>query len=92
MSIHEKTIKQLVRNQVHEVANIVMDMNLVQGRHIEMSIFPGGVSVKEERDGCEPRFASASLPPLAMPETALNNVESLLSVLRGHWRWQGGAQ
>ncbi|OWV29482.1 hypothetical protein [Halomonas campaniensis] len=92
MSIHEKTLKQLVRNQVHEVANIVMDMNLIQGRHVKMRIFPGGVSVTEEREGHEPHFVSASLPPLAMPEAALNNVESLLSVLRGHWRWQGGAQ
>ncbi|MBS3670168.1 hypothetical protein [Vreelandella boliviensis] len=85
MSIHEKTLKQLVRNQVHEVANIVMDMNLIQGRHVEMSIFPGGVSVTEEMDGREHRLISASLPPLAMPETALNNVESLLSRLRGQW-------
>lgn len=91
MSIVDQTVKQLVRNRVHELCDRVMDMNIKQGRHLELSLTPGGVSVTEERAGKDPRFFSASLPPLTTPVLALENLEDMLSSVRAH-QSQGASQ
>lgn len=79
MSIHDQTIKQLVRNQVHQLTDIVMDMNIKQGRRVALSLLPGRVSVVEEMPADRTRLFSASLPPNLTPAESLDRLEWMVA-------------
>ncbi|MBR2512730.1 MAG: hypothetical protein IKE45_01695 [Halomonas sp.] len=91
MSIVEKTTAQLVRNRVHDLADMVLDMQVLQQRCAVMVIAPGGVSVKDAHDDDEETLFSTSLPPLTTPERALNGLEQMVGELRAYQN-KGGAQ
>lgn len=84
MSIFDQTIKQLVRSRVHELCDRVMDMNIKQGRHVQLSLTPSGVSVTEEMADQDSHLFYATLPPLTTPVLALENLEDMLSSVRAH--------
>lgn len=91
MSIQDKTIKQLIRNRVHDLADMVLDMQVLQQHCAVMVIAPGGVSVKDAQDHEEETLFSTSLPPLTTPERALNGLEQMVAELRAY-QHKGGAQ
>ncbi|MDR5887531.1 hypothetical protein [Vreelandella janggokensis] len=84
MSIHDQTIKQLVRNRVHELSDRVMDMNIKQGRHVVLTLAPSSVSVIERLTNQEPKVFTTDLPPVTSPVLALENLEDMLSSVRAH--------
>ncbi|WP_301585077.1 hypothetical protein [Halomonas alkaliantarctica] len=89
MSIVEKTTAQLVRNRVHDLADMVLDMQVLQQRCAVMVIAPGGVSVKDAHDDEEDTLFSTSLPPLTTPERALNGLEQMVAELRAYQHKEG---
>ncbi|MGM0825668.1 MAG: hypothetical protein ACQEUY_13225 [Pseudomonadota bacterium] len=89
MSIHDQTIKQLVRNRVHDLADMVLDMQIVQQRQAVLVIAPGGISLKEEFDDADTECFYALLPPSTTPDRALEDLEEMVSDVRTH-QGQGG--
>jgi hypothetical protein len=84
MSNHDQTIKQLVRNRIHELSDRVMDMHIKQGREVSLSLTPGRVAVTEEKANQLIGSFSVTLPPLTTPVRALDNLEDMLSSVRAH--------
>ena len=75
MSIFDQTVKNLVRNRVHDISDRVMDINIKHGRSLEMLLTDGCISVNEEMTGLELR---ALLPPRAAPQQALDDLEEMI--------------
>lgn len=80
MSIYEKTIKQLVCSRVHDLADIVMDINIKQGRHFYLTLSPDAISVTERGE----RTFSTPLPPTSTPQRAIDGLEEMLEDVRAH--------
>ncbi|WP_157826552.1 hypothetical protein, partial [Halomonas sp. MES3-P3E] len=69
-----------VCNRVHDLADIVMDINIKQGRRFCLTLSPDVISVTERGE----RTFSAPLPPAAMPQRVLDGLEEMLEDVRAH--------
>ncbi|WP_249976102.1 hypothetical protein [Vreelandella olivaria] len=91
MSIADKTIGQLVLNRVHDLSDIVMEMNIKQGRKAGLTVTADGVSLWEKREDALPASFYTPLPPSMTPQRALEGLEKMLEDVRTYTR-KGGAQ
>lgn len=87
MSIAEITTAQLVRNRVHELTDLVIEINANSTSTATLFITPSAVHV--DIAGAEGFISGCILPPAITSEQALGELESIVANVRDS---MGGAQ
>lgn len=89
MSIVEKTIRQLIHNRVHDLTDLVMEVNATPGRFAALELNANEFSLIVVKAGSQYVFSAALPSEFVTDADALKEVEAALSGAR---RLAGGAQ
>ncbi|MGP9499562.1 hypothetical protein [Halomonas sp. AOP43-D1-4] len=89
MNIVERTTAQLVRNRIHELTDLAMEINSDSKHGVaDLRVVVGSVSLQVTSrivDQFCPFAQSALLPPLATNRKALARLEKMLQDARAYW-------
>lgn len=89
MSIVDKTIQQLIRNRMHDFADLVLEMNATPGRFAALELNADDFSLILVKAGTQYVFNAALPSEFVTADDALKEIEAALSAAR---RFTGGAQ